>query len=72
LIETKVNRVFAAKKEGFCLFKKRHDNGLVRYADAPLNMYLHNQDCADLENFEKIIDINHYYQIVIKRFERWN
>jgi hypothetical protein len=72
LLETKVNRVFAAKKEGFCLFKKRHDNGLVRYADAPMNMYLHNQDCADLERFEKIVDINHYYQIVIKRFERWN
>jgi hypothetical protein len=72
LLETKVNRVFAAKKEGFCLFKKRHDDGLVRYADAPMNMYLHNQDCEDLERFEKIIDINHYYQIVIKRFERWN
>ena len=54
------------------MFKLRHDNGLVRYADAPTNMFLWNQDCADLENFEKIIDINHYYQIVIKRFERWN
>ena len=72
LLETKVNRVFAAKKEGFCLFKKRHDDGLVRYADAPLNMFLWNQDCEDLENFQKIVDINHYYQIVIKRLERWN
>src|SRR3982751_2857023 len=31
----KVNRIFASKKQGFCLYKKRHDNGLVRFADAP-------------------------------------
>jgi DNA polymerase family B len=72
LLETKVNRVFAAKNEGCCLYKKRHDNGLVRFADAPMNMHLFNQDCADLENFEKIVDLNHYYQILIKRLERWN
>lgn len=67
----KVNRVFAAKKEGFCLFKRRHDDGLVRFADAPINMFLWNDDCDELENFEKIVDINHYYQIVHKRLERW-
>jgi hypothetical protein len=66
-----VNRVFASKKEGFCLYKCRHDNGLVRFADAPLNMYLHNEDCSEIDNFDKIIDLNHYYQLVIKRLERW-
>ncbi len=66
-----VNRVFASKREGFCLYKKRHDDGLVRFADAPINMFLHNQDCSELENFDKIIDLNHYYQLVIKRLERW-
>jgi hypothetical protein len=68
----KVNRVFASKREGFCLYKRRHDDGMVRYADAPTNMYLWNQDCDDIEAFEKIVDLNHYYQLVIKRLERWN
>jgi len=67
-----VNRVFASKvDDGFCLYKRRHDDGLVRFADAPLNMYLWNNDCSDLEAFEKIVDLNHYYQLVIKRLERW-
>jgi len=72
LLETKINRVFASKKEGCCFYKKRHDDGLVRFADAPINMYLHNQDCEELEAFEDIVDLNHYYQILIKRLERWN
>jgi hypothetical protein len=67
----KVNRVFASKKEGFCLYKKRYDDGLVRFADAPLNMYLWNGECSEIENFEKIVDLNHYYQIVLKKLERW-
>jgi hypothetical protein len=71
LLDTKVNRVFAAKKEGLCLFKKRQDDGLVRFADAPLEMFLWNEDCSELDNFEKIVDINHYYQIITKRLERW-
>jgi hypothetical protein len=71
LLGTKVNRVFASKDEGLCLYKKRQDDGLVRFADAPLNMFLWNDDCSELDNFEKKIDINHYYQIVEKRLERW-
>lgn len=67
----RVNRVFASKKEGFCLFKKRNDGGMVRFADAPMKMYLWNGECDDLENFEKIVDLNHYYQIITKRLERW-
>ena len=67
----KVNRVFATEKEGFCLFKKRHDEGLVRFPDAPMNMYLWNDDCSEIEDFAAIVDINHYYQLVIKKLERW-
>jgi hypothetical protein len=68
----KVNRVFASKKEGFCLYKKRHDNGLVRFADAPISMYLWNNETTELNNFANIVDINHYYQLVLKRLERWS
>ena len=67
-----MNRVFAAKNEGFCLYKKRHDEGLVRFADTPVNQFLWNQDCNELDNFSDIVDLNHYYQLVIKRLERWN
>lgn len=70
-VHNKVNRVFAAKKEGFCLFKQRQDGGLVRFADAPTNMYLHNEDCRDIEDLERILDLNHYLQLVNKRLERW-
>ena len=72
LLETKVNRVFASKRNGLCLYKKRHDNGLVRFADAPLQMHLWNNDCNDILGFENIVDINHYYKIVTKRLERWS
>jgi hypothetical protein len=71
LLETKVNRVFASKKAGFCLYKKRHDEGLVRFADAPVNMYLWNKDCNEIKNFERIVNLDHYYQLVKKRVERW-
>jgi len=72
LLETKVNRVFANKRKGLCLFKLRHDNGLVRFADSPMNQYLFNNDCSEIENFAEIIDLNHYYTIVKKRLERWS
>ena len=67
----KINRVFAAKEEGFCLYKKRHDGGMVKFADAPVNMYLWNDECDDLKGFKEIIDLNHYYQIINKKLERW-
>ena len=63
----KVNRIFASKKEGFCIYKKRHDGGLVRFADSPINQFLWNQDCNEIEDFSNIIDLNHYYQLVIKK-----
>lgn len=71
MLYNKVNRVFATKEEGLCLYKQRHDDGLVRFADAPLNMYLWNGECSEIERFEQIVDINHYYQIIMKKLERW-
>jgi hypothetical protein len=67
----KVNRVFAAKQGEFCLYKRRFDDGLVKFADAPTKQFLWNNDCSELENFKSIVDINHYYSIVQKRLERW-
>jgi len=67
----KVNRVFASKQEGFCLYKKRHDLGLVKFPDSPDNMYLWNGECDNLTDFEKIVDLNHYYIIIMKRLEKW-
>lgn len=67
----KVNRVFASKKDGFCIFKLRHDNALVRFADTPTKMKLWNGDCNEIQEFAKFIDVNHYYEIVTKRLERW-
>lgn len=67
----KVNRIFASKEEGFSLFKRRFDGGLVKYADAPQNQFLWNGDCSEIEDFEGKIDLNHYYNIVTKRMERW-
>ena len=66
-----INRVFACRNEGIQLCKKRLDGGLVKFADAPEKMFLWNDDCGKLENFEKIVDINHYYQIIDKKLKMW-
>lgn len=67
----KVNRIFAAKQGDLCLQKKRHDGGLVRFADAPMQMMLWNKECSDLQGFDRLVDLNHYYQIITKKLERW-
>jgi hypothetical protein len=67
----KVNRVFASLEEGFCLFKRRHDNTLIRFPDAPANMVLWNEDCSKFTDFSNIVDIDHYYLLTRKRLERW-
>lgn len=64
----KINRVFASKDGDFSLFKKRKDGGLVKFPDTPEKMTIWNNDCDD---FKGEIDINHYYQIVQKKLERW-
>lgn len=67
----KINRVFAAKKGDFRLYKKRQDDGLVRFPDAPESMLLWNDDCEKMDNFSSYLDINHYYSLLQKRLERW-
>ena len=66
-----INRVFACRHNGIQLSKKRLDGGLVKFADAPENMFLWNDDCSKIKNFEKIIDLNHYYQIINKKLKMW-
>jgi hypothetical protein len=67
----KVNRIFAAKDNDFCLFKRRHDDGLVKFADAPSGMLIWNQDCEKIEDFGEKLNLNHYREIINKRIERW-
>lgn len=67
----KINRIFANKKEGLSLYKKRYDGGLVKFPDVPTSMYLWNDDCDKLNDFKEIVDLNHYYQIINKKLERW-
>lgn len=49
----------------------------ARFPDAPDNMMVWNQEVykedgtSNVENFSKIVDINHYYQIITKKLERW-
>lgn len=67
----KVNRVFAAKKPGLSLYKKRHDGGFVKFPDLSEKLYLWNDECSEIKDFEKIVDLNQYYQIAIRRLEAW-
>lgn len=67
----KINRVFAARKEGVRLYKKRQDDGLVRFPDTPDKMLVWNDECDKLKNFSQLIDINFYYELAKQRIERW-
>ena len=70
ILDTKVNRVFAVK-EGVEILKKRQDDGLVKFADAPANMMVWNKNVDDLKNFDLIVDMQWYYDLVMKNLERW-
>ncbi|WP_210143294.1 hypothetical protein [Staphylococcus sp. GDY8P193P] len=78
----KVNRVFAAMQfgEAYRLYKVKEiddQESWARFPDAPENMKVWNHKIYDNEgnslipDFEKFIDINHYYQILVKKLERW-
>lgn len=71
LLNTKVNRVFAGKEKGLTLFKQRPDGGLVRYADAPSDMLLWNDDCSELADFGDKVDLNFYYQLIKHKLKSW-
>ena len=66
----KVNRVFATKKGDFCVYKKKGET-LAKFPNAPSTMYLWNGECSELDGFGKIVDLNHYYDILLKKLEKW-
>ena len=70
LLSTKINRVFATKQGGE-IVKKRVDGGVVKFADAPNKMAIWNLDLEYLDNFEESVDIQWYYDLVMKNLERW-
>ncbi|WP_300558491.1 hypothetical protein [Companilactobacillus sp.] len=67
----KINRVFATKQNGIKLYKKRQDNGMVKFPDAPEEMFIWNDDTSKLKNFPAVVDLNFYYQLINKILERW-
>jgi hypothetical protein len=67
----KINRIFPTRKGDLCLYKKREDDGLVKFPDMPDKMFLWNDDVDKLEKFERIVDLNHYVQVIEKRLEKW-
>ncbi|KRE33454.1 DNA polymerase domain-containing protein [Paenibacillus sp. Soil724D2] len=67
----KVNRIFPTRKGEVRLYKKREDDGLVSFPDSPEKMFVWNDDVSKLERFERIVDLNHYVQVVEKRLEKW-
>lgn len=70
LLETKINRIFATKN-GIEILKKRQDDGLVKFADTPNQMYLYNDDLNKMNDFKNIIDKQWYYDLTMKNLQRW-
>ena len=70
LLDTRINRVFAAKK-GIEIVKKRIDGGTAKFPDSPDKMLVWNDDVKDLTNFKDIIDVQWYYDLTIKNLQRW-
>lgn len=67
----KVNRVFPVRRDGVKLYKRRQDDGMVMFPDAPEQMLVWNYEIDDLEDFKNKIDINYYYTLINKKLERW-
>ena len=44
---------------------------MAKFPNAPNQMYLWNRDTSEIENFGKIVDLNHYYDILLKKLEKW-
>lgn len=70
VLETKVHRVFAVK-DGVQLLKKREDGGTVKFANAPDNMLIWNGDIEDLKDFDKVVDLQWYYDLTQSALKRW-
>lgn len=72
--QNNVNRVFAAV-EGYPgttkLYKIRKDGGQVNFPDSPERMFIWNGDLADIPDFKKMIDLDHYMDLVNKKLRGW-
>ena len=68
-----VNRIFAVKQKyaGKKIYKVREDGGYCNFPDTPDYMLVWNEHVDDIEDFEKIVDLNHYYQIINKKLKHW-
>ena len=72
--QNNVNRVFAAKPEypgTTKLYKIRKDGGQVNFPDSPERMFIWNGDLADIPDFKKMIDLDHYMDLVNKKLRGW-
>ena len=72
----KINRAFAIKEnvtnhKVVELVKKRKDDGLVKFADAPSHMVVWNRDVSEFEDFSEVVDLDWYYRLAMKVYERW-
>ena len=72
--QNNVNRVFAAV-EGYPgttkLYKIRKDGGQVNFPDSPERMFIWNGDLKDIPDFKKMIDLDHYMDLVNKKLRGW-
>lgn len=66
-----INRVFATKDSGIKLYKRRQDDGLVKFPDSPENMMLWNDETDKFTDFKNKVDLNFYYKLTTKNLERW-
>lgn len=72
--QNNVNRVFAAKQEypgTTKLYKIRKDGGQVNFPDSPERMFIWNGDLKDIPDFKKMIDLDHYMDLVNKKLRGW-
>lgn len=72
--QNNVNRVFAAKPEypgTTKLYKIRKDGGQVNFPDSPERMFIWNGDLKDIPDFKKMIDLDHYMDLVNKKLRGW-
>ena len=72
--QNNVNRVFAAKPEypgTTKLYKIRKDGGQVNFPDSPERMFIWNDDLKDIPDFKKMIDLDHYMDLVNKKLRGW-
>lgn len=70
----KVNRIFATKKsnpEAVTLYKRKNGETYARFPNTSEFMYVWNKDIKEIENFQQIIDLNHYYDLIIHKLKKW-